>query len=100
MNNIAKSAQDIKRFVLPDISQYKTTWVWRIFRVYFNDFARVNYFFNFREINPSAVTASLAVPGDLELSGPEFFSYLFNHLYNSIIYQENCQGRDKCLLIS
>ena len=79
MNNITQSTQDIKRFSATDIPENKTAGIRRIFRIGFNDFTFVDYFFNFSQRYFSAVTAPLSVSGDLKFTHIKFLSNLLKH---------------------
>ena len=79
MNDIAKSAQNIKGFTAVNITEDKTTRVRRVLRISLNDLAFGNDVFDFRQGNTAAVTASLAMPRDLKRAAVNFSSDFFNH---------------------
>src|SRR3989338_5021366 len=79
MNDIAKSAQNIKRFFTADMSENKAAGIWEIFGIDFNNFTLRDHMLDLGKSYAAAITASLAMPRDLKRAAVNFSSDFFNH---------------------
>ena len=92
MNDFAESAQDVKRYIFPDVAEDKTTGIWFIFGIVFNNFSCMDNMFDFFSGNISRVTTPLRMFRNYVFPFQQLFAYLFKHRMLYIIGIGFCQG--------
>lgn len=90
MNDIAESAQNIKRFLTADMPENKATGIWEIFGIDFNNFTLGDHMLDLGKSYAAAIAASLAMPCNLKFTAVDFPPDLFKHCSSQRITRWLC----------
>ncbi len=92
MNDFAESAQDVKRYIFPDVAEDKTTGIRFIFVIVFNNFACMDNMLDFFHGNISRVATPLRMFCNYVFRFQQLLAYLLMHRMLYIIGIGFCQG--------